>query len=73
MIWIILVAVIGIAAYSFSSGNGHHDTHGNADEGHTYFDDISDEEVEYDYLQREQEKRDEEDRYIQQLHEEQDN
>lgn len=36
---------------------------------HTYFNDLSDEEIEYDYLQHEQEKQDEEDYYIQQMHE----
>ena len=36
-------------------------------ERHTYFSDLSDEEIEYEYMQREQEKQDEEDYYLQQM------
>lgn len=73
MIWIIVITIIGIAVYSFFYRNEYHNIHDNdnlpLNERHTYFDDISDEEIEYDYMQREQEKQDEEDYYIQQMHE----
>ena len=73
MIWIIVITIIGIAVYSFFYRNEYHNIYDNdnlpLNERHTYFDDISDEEIEYDYMQREQEKQEEEDYYIQQMHE----
>ena len=73
MIWIIVITIIGIAVYSFFNRNEHQNIYDNdnlpLNERHTYFDDLSDEEIEYDYMQREQEKQDEEDYYIQQMHE----
>lgn len=73
MIWIIVITIIGIAVYSFFHRNERQNIYDNdnlpLNERHTYFDDLSDEEIEYDYMQREQEKQDEEDYYIQQMHE----
>lgn len=66
---IIVVCVLGLI--SFFKGENRNNISLDDDvplnKRHTYFNDLSDEEIEYDYMQREQEKQDEEDYYLQQM------
>lgn len=66
---IIVVCVLGLIG--FFKGESHNNISLDDDiplnKRHTYFNDLSDEEIEYDYMQREQEKQDEEDYYLQQM------
>lgn len=66
---IIVVCVLGLI--SLFKGENHNSISLDDDvplnKRHTYFSDLSDEDVEYDYMQREQEKQDEEDYYLQQM------
>ena len=71
MFWVILIiVVVGVFYYSFKHDNYHdiskdhnRNNSGSDEDSYTYFDDISDDDIEYDYLEREEQRREEEDEY----------
>ena len=71
MFWVILIiVVVGVFYYSFKHNDYHdiskdhnRDNSDSDEDSYTYFDDISDDDIAYDYLEREEQRREEEDEY----------
>ncbi|MDD6621887.1 MAG: hypothetical protein PUE90_04130 [Bacteroidales bacterium] len=71
MFWVILIIiVVGVFYYSYKHVDyndiyeDYNRNNSDSDEdNYTYFDDISDDDIEYDYLEREEQRREEEDEY----------
>ena len=71
MFWVILIIVIvGVCFYSYKRDDYNdiykdykRNDNDSDEDTYTYFDDISDDDVEYDYLEREEQRREEEDEY----------